>query len=60
MDGLETKKMLRCETCGKETEHLHRDVLDADYNALMRPPLWNCRECYEKKRSERLARKQQS
>ena len=50
------KKKLRCDTCGKETEHLHRDVLDGEYNALMKPALWNCEECYNKKRAERLSK----
>ena len=49
----EARQKLHCDTCGKETEHLHRDVLDSDYNALMKPALWNCQECYEKKRAQR-------
>jgi len=43
-----------CETCGKETTRLRRDVLDIKYNALGKTPFWNCEECYEKKRTERL------
>jgi hypothetical protein len=50
-------KRLVCDTCGKETEHLRRDVLDEEYNALTRPALWNCEECYEKKRAKRLEQK---
>ncbi len=56
----ETKQKLCCDTCGKETEHLHREVLDSDYNALMKPPLWNCEACYQKKRAERLENRQDS
>ena len=52
---MEERRKLQCDTCGKETDHLHRDVLDQDYNALMRPPMWNCEACYSKKRSERLS-----
>ena len=50
-------KKLVCDTCGRETEHLRRDVLDEVYNALTRPALWNCEECYEKKRAKRLEQK---
>lgn len=45
-----------CETCGKQSDHLRRDVLDANYNALGKIPLWNCDECYQAKRQIRLAR----
>jgi len=44
-----------CETCGKHSDHLRRDVLDLDYNALGKAPLWNCDECYQRKREARLA-----
>ncbi|MDA0747897.1 MAG: hypothetical protein O2954_15360 [bacterium] len=56
----EKKQDLYCDTCGKETEHLHRDVLDDDYNAFMKPPLWNCEACYEKKRAQRLSKGRQA
>jgi|GEM_PF-968731 len=45
-----------CETCGRHTTRLRRDVLDAHYNALGKTPLWNCDECYQIKRQARLAR----
>jgi hypothetical protein len=47
---------LVCETCGKHTDHVRRDVLDANYNALGKTPFWNCDECYQAKRQARLAR----
>ncbi|MEW6750958.1 MAG: hypothetical protein AB1505_08265 [Candidatus Latescibacterota bacterium] len=50
-------KKLVCDTCGKEVEYLRRDVVDAGYNALTKPPMWNCEECYRKKREQRLAPK---
>ncbi len=50
-------KKLICDTCGREVEHLRRDVVDEGYNALTRPPLWNCDECYEKKRAQRQKQK---
>ena len=43
-----------CETCGKEVTLVRRDVVDEDYDALTKLPLWNCEECYEKKRQKRL------
>ena len=57
---METSRKLRCDTCGKETDQLRRDVVDAGYNALIKPPLWNCEACYEKKRQGRLAARQSS
>ena len=47
------KKKLVCDTCGREVDQLRRDVLDEDYNAITRPPLWNCEQCYEQKRARR-------
>ncbi|MBI4531401.1 MAG: hypothetical protein HY709_07740 [Candidatus Latescibacteria bacterium] len=52
------KVILYCDTCGKVADCLRRDVLDEDYNALLKPALWNCDECYEKKRARRLERRQ--
>ena len=49
----EEKHILHCDTCGKETEHLHRDVLDSGYNAILKPAMWNCESCYRKKRALR-------
>lgn len=48
-----TPKKFRCDTCGKETDQLRRDVVDQGYNALNKTPLWNCETCYEKKRAQR-------
>jgi|TARA_B100001094_G_C18079273_1_gene744274 hypothetical protein len=49
-----TKTEMNCDTCGKKVSELRRDVIDASYNALNKPPLWNCMDCYEQKRVERL------
>ena len=48
-----SKEQLVCDTCGREAENLRRDVVDVGYNALSRPPMWNCDECYEQKRRAR-------
>jgi shikimate kinase len=47
---------LICQTCGQQAAHLRRDVVDKGYNALTKPPLWNCDRCYAKKRQQRLHR----
>ena len=49
------KKKLVCDTCGREADSLRRDVVDEGYNALTRPPVWNCEDCYREKRAKRLA-----
>ena len=49
----EEKRILHCDTCGLETEHLHRDVLAADYDAMLKPAMWNCESCYRNKRALR-------
>ena len=48
-----TKKPLVCDTCGRQVEHLRRDVVDKGYNAMTKPPLWNCEDCYQEKRRKR-------
>lgn len=50
---MDAPQKLVCDTCGKEAEYLRRDVLDVGYNALTKPPMWNCEECYGKKRQQR-------
>jgi len=54
-----TRKKLICDTCGREVDYLRRDVVGADYNALIKPPGWNCEECYQKRRDRRLSAKDQ-
>ena len=46
-------KNLICDTCGSEASSLRRDVVDKLYNALSKPPLWNCETCYHRKRELR-------
>ena len=43
---------MKCDTCGKEEEPLRRTLIADNYNAMNRPPLWNCKECYDKKNKE--------
>ena len=51
----ESDRTLVCDTCGATVDSLRRDVVDADYNALNKPPLWNCDDCYRAKRTDRKA-----
>jgi len=42
-----------CDTCGRRVNTVRRDVVDRDYNALSKAPLWNCEACYQRKRQGR-------
>lgn len=42
-----------CDTCGGRVNTVRRDVVDRDYNALSKPPLWNCEGCYQGNRRQR-------
>ena len=46
-------KKLRCDTCGVQVDNLRRDVVDADYNALNKPAMWNCDKCEKRTRRQR-------
>ncbi len=53
------REKLVCDTCGTQVEYLRRDVVDVGYNALNKPPLWNCEVCYEEKRRRRAQQRQE-
>jgi hypothetical protein len=55
----ESNKKMVCDTCKKQVSHLRRDVVDEGYNALTKPALWNCEDCYQTKRRQREAQSQQ-
>ena len=44
---------MSCDTCGKKVSELRRDLIDFSYNALNKPPLWNCQDCYQEKKARR-------
>jgi uncharacterized Zn finger protein len=46
--------VLRCDTCGRETDTVSRVVVDSGYNRANARPVYNCPECYERKLRERL------
>jgi len=54
MTGILNPPKLECDTCHKEFERLYRVVLRSKYNALLKPTLWNCKECYDNKNRNRV------
>lgn len=48
------EQVLKCDTCGKETDTVSRVVVDAGYNRANARPVYNCPECYERKLKERV------
>lgn len=49
------EQVLKCDTCGKETDRVSRVVVDSGYNRANARAVYNCPECYEKKLQERLS-----
>lgn len=43
-----------CDTCGRTVDRVRRDVIGSGYDALQKKPLWNCDQCYGKKRLQRF------
>ena len=41
--------MIKCDTCGKQTELVRRVVIRADYDRTLSRAVYNCEECYQKK-----------
>ena len=46
--------MQKCDTCGKEVQEVKRVVIRKDYDRSRSNPIYNCAECFEKKRSEQM------
>lgn len=40
---------MKCDTCGKEVAEVDRVVIYKDYNKTRAKPIYNCKECFEKK-----------
>ena len=53
MTQLSNPAGLSCDTCQKKSDTLYRVVLDKEYNAITKRPIWNCKGCYEKKNKQR-------
>ncbi len=44
---------MKCDTCKKEVGEVLRVVVNKDYDRMLARPLYNCRECYDKKEREK-------
>lgn len=44
---------MKCDTCGKEVSEVERVVIYKDYDKTGAKPIYNCRECFEKKEKEK-------
>ena len=51
---------MKCDTCGKETPEVKRVVVDTGYDRTLAKPMYNCRECYDKKIASRPPGRQAS
>ncbi|MBI4355850.1 MAG: hypothetical protein HY597_05350 [Candidatus Omnitrophica bacterium] len=40
---------MRCDTCKKEVDEVMRVVVNKGYDRALARPMYNCRECFEKK-----------
>ena len=47
--------MVVCDTCGRETDRIYRVVVDQGYDRSTAAPIYNCRECFDRKNAERAA-----
>jgi uncharacterized Zn finger protein len=50
---MDDEQILKCDTCGKETDRVSRVVVDSGYNRANARPIYNCPECYATKLRER-------
>lgn len=53
--GRGSPSVVVCDTCGRQTDQVYRVVIDRGYDRSSDAPLYNCRECFEKKNAERAA-----
>jgi uncharacterized Zn finger protein len=44
-----------CDTCGSKTEKVYRVVVDTGYDRSSSVAVYNCAECFERKRQQRAA-----
>lgn len=40
---------MKCDTCGKEVTEVDRVLIYKDYDKTGAKPIYNCKECFEKK-----------
>ena len=44
---------VKCDTCGKAVSEVERVVIYKNYDRTRAKPVYNCRECFEKKEREK-------
>ncbi len=44
---------MKCDTCGKEVAEVDRVVIYKDYDRTGAKPVYNCKECFEKKEQKK-------
>ena len=47
------KMNVKCDTCGKAVSEVERVVIYKNYDRTRAKPIYNCRECFEKKEKEK-------
>ena len=47
---------MKCDTCQKEVSEVLRVVINKDYDRMLARPLYNCRECFEKKEKSKASK----
>lgn len=48
---------MKCDTCGKEVTEVDRVVIYKDYDKTGAKPVYNCKECFEKKEKTKIYNK---
>ena len=49
---------MKCDTCGKEAQEVLRVVVYKDYDRMLARPIYNCRECFDKKEQKKSYNKE--
>lgn len=48
---------MKCDTCGKEVKSVKRVVIRTGYDRTLSKAIYNCEDCYQKKRKTQTAGK---
>lgn len=46
---------MKCDTCGKEVTEVDRVMISKGYDKTGAKPIYNCKECFEKKEKEKAS-----
>ena len=50
---------MKCDTCKREVGEVLRVVINKDYDRMLARPLYNCRECFDKKEQSKTSQPSQ-